>query len=290
MFAGIMMVVLAAAFWGGGGVAGQYMFQLKGVDAIWAVMVRQVVAGGLFLLYTWLFLKKNVFTFLKEQPLFAVSYSFLGILGAQLGYYYAISLCNAATVTVIQYTAPVYVLLWMAYKNRRWPEPREILGLVLAVLGVFLISTHGRLDSLVISPKALIIAWLSAFSYAYYTVAPVELLKIYPVTMLIGWGQLLSGLSLALLRNPFAPVGVWDGSTYFAFVYLVLGATVFTYAVYLYGLKIIGPTKASLVSCAEPVSSVILMVLIIGTPLTWQDLLGMGCIIFTVMLLSLPKK
>lgn len=290
MLKGIFYVFIAASVWGGGGVAGQYMFQLHGVDAIWAVMVRQIVAGGLFLLFTGLGLKKNIFEVLKDHPWKILSFSFLGILGAQLGYYYGISLCNAATVTVIQYTAPIYVLLWVAFANRRVPELREIVGMMLAMFGVFMISTHGSLDTLVISPKALIIAWLSAFSYAYYTVAPVELLKKYPATMIIGWGQLLSGLSLMALRNPFTPVGEWNFGTYVAFIYLVLGATVFTYAAYLQGLKIIGPTKASLVSCAEPVSSVVLMVLVIGTPLTWQDLLGMGCIIFTVTLLSLPKK
>ena len=52
MLKGIVLIVLAAAFWGLGGVAGQYLFQYHQVDAVWLVMVRQIVAGGMFLLYT----------------------------------------------------------------------------------------------------------------------------------------------------------------------------------------------------------------------------------------------
>ena len=72
--------------------------------------------------------------------------------------------------------------------------------------------------------------------------------------------------------------------------YLILGATVASYALYLQGLKIIGPTKASLISCAEPLASIIAVVLLLDTKLLLPDLIGMGCIIFTVLLLSLPKK
>ena len=50
MLKGIVLIVLAAAFWGLGGVAGQYLFQYHQVDAVWLVMVRQIVAGFLFLL------------------------------------------------------------------------------------------------------------------------------------------------------------------------------------------------------------------------------------------------
>ena len=73
-------------------------------------------------------------------------------------------------------------------------------------------------------------------------------------------------------------------------VYLILGATVLSYSVFLVGLKVVGATKASLISCAEPLASIIAVVLWLQTPLTGEDLVGMTCIILTVVLLSLPKK
>ena len=207
MLKGIILIVLAAAFWGLGGVAGQYLFQYHQVDAVWLVMVRQIVAGLLFLLYTAVIIRQNIFTILRERFLSLLCFSFVGILGAQLGFYYTISLCNAATATVLQYSAPVWVMIYMSYKHRSWPEGREMLGIVGALVGVFLIATHGSLTSLALSPAAITIGLLSAFSYAFYSIQPVELLKHYPATVIIGWGQLLSGLALIAARNPLTPAG-----------------------------------------------------------------------------------
>ena len=115
MLKGVILIVLAAACWGLGGVAGQYLFQHHQVDAVWLVMVRQIVAGMLFLLYTAVVVKQNIFAILKEHFLSLLSFSFVGILGAQLGFYYTISLCNAATATVLQYSAPVWVMIYISY-------------------------------------------------------------------------------------------------------------------------------------------------------------------------------
>ena len=290
MLKGIILIICAATCWGMGGVAGQYLFQYHQVDAFWLCMVRQIIAGSLFLLYTAVITRHNIFKILREHFLSVLCFSFVGILGAQLGFYYTISLCNAATATVLQYTAPILVMVWMSYKNRSLPEGRELLGIVGAIVGVFLIATHGSLDSLAISPFALIVGLLSAVSYAFYSIQPVELLKKYPATVIIGWGQLLSGLSLIAVRNPFAPVGSWNGYAYLAMAYLILGATIASYALYLAGLKIVGSTKASLISCAEPLASIIAVVLLLDTKLVLPDYIGMGSIIFTVLLLSIPKK
>lgn len=290
MLKGIVLIVLAATCWGLGGVAGQYLFQYHQADAFWLVMVRQIIAGCLFLLYTALVCNQNIFTVLRTHLQAILCFSFVGILGAQLGFYYTISLCNAATATVLQYTAPIWVMIYMSYKDRSWPEGRELVGIVGALTGVFLIATHGSLDSLAISPAALTVGLLSAISYAFYSIQPVEMLKHYPATLIIGWGQLLSGLSLIAVRNPFTPAGTWDMHAYLAMAYLVVGATIASYAFYLAGLKIVGSTKASLISCAEPLASIIAVVVFLDTRLLLPDYIGMGSIILTVLLLSMPKK
>lgn len=287
---GTILILIAASAWGLGGVAGQYLFNNYGTDAVWLVMVRQIMAGVIFLFYSAAVKKENIFRLPQTCPSDILKFSFIGILGAQLGFYYTIVLCNAATATVLQYTAPIYIMLWMAWRKKKMPELREIMGICGAMTGVFLISTHGRIDSLAISPVALIVGIISALTYAYYTVMPVEMLQRFSTTTVIGWGQLLSGVFLIFWRNPFKIYGTWDIYAAAALIYLLFGATILSYAMYLSGLQIIGPTKASLISCAEPLASIIFMVLLLGTELTWPDLLGMGAIIFTVALLSLPKK
>ncbi len=98
-----------------GGVAGQYLYEYHQADSVWLV-IRQIVGGLIFLSFGALVQKQNVFKALRETPRDLVEFSFLGILGAQLGFYYTIGLCNAATATVLQYMAPIYVMLWVSYK------------------------------------------------------------------------------------------------------------------------------------------------------------------------------
>lgn len=290
MLRGIFLIVGAAVCWGLGGVAGQYLFQNYHTDPVWLVMVRQIIAGLLFLGYTLVAEKHNILLILRARPVSVLIFSFVGILGSQLGFYYTISLCNAATSTVLQYTAPVWVMIYMSYRARALPEPRELVGIVGALTGVFLIATHGSLSSLALSPVALVSGLISAVSYAFYCIQPVELLKTYPATVIVGWGQLLSGLSLLCVRQPLAGLESWHADAYFAMGYLIAGATIASYALYLAGLKLVGSTKASLISCAEPLASIIAVVLLLGTRLLLPDYIGMACIIFTVLLLSLPKK
>ena len=99
------------------------------------------------------------------------------------------------------------------------------------------------------------------------------------------------GHGFSIMPEKYLSVNIiWDMPALMAFAYLVIGATVLSYSLFLVGLKVVGSTKASLISCAEPLASIIAVVVWLKTPLTLMDLIGMACIIITVILLSIPKK
>ena len=182
------------------------------------------------------------------------------------------------------------IVLWFALRRHQLPEGREVLGVILTLVGVFLVSTHGKLDQLVVSPLALFWGLFSGVGLAIYTVAPVRILKKFSTTEIMGWGQILSGLFLACFFNPFHSGSLWDASSIAAMMYIVIGGTVIPFSMFLIAVTVVGPTKASLISCVEPLSSILLVVLVLGTPLTVLDIVGMSCIIATVLLLSIQKK
>ncbi len=289
---GTLMVMLSAAMWGLSGVCGQFLFETYHPDPVWLIAVRQVAAGILFLLYM----------SIKGIPLFDIWQSgrknivellwfTLGLLGAQFMYYYTISVSNAPTSTILQYQAPIYIVLWQAFVRKQMPEGRELLGVVLAMTGVFLISTHGNPSHLVISPVALVSGELSAIALCIYMIAPENILKQYPTMLLMGWGQLISSLFLLPFCNILdSGVRAWTPAAAGAVVFIIFGGTIIPFTLFLAGVKIIGPTKASLISCFEPLATIIFTVVFLGTVLLPVDYAGMACIMVTVFMLSMKKK
>lgn len=286
MYKGIFYCIIASIFWGTGGVAGQYLFEEINIDPLWLVFVRQSTAGIAFLLYAALVQKDDMLKIFREDWRDLIPFSIVGLLLAQIGYYYGVKLSNAATTTVIMYTEPIYVLMWLAYKNKCLPSRKEILCMVIAFTGVFLVTTHGSLEEMAVTPLAFAMAMLSAISYAFYSVQPMQLLKKYSNTLVLGWANILSGLSLLTVTSPYSYPRTWDMSATISLAYLIICATLLTFFLYTKGLVIIGSTKASLLSCAEPLSSIVSMVIFLGTPVFAMDLLGMALIIAAVCIIS----
>ncbi len=287
----VVVVIVAAVAWGYSSVCGQFLFENYQTDPSWMITIRQLLAGSAFLIYL-ILRKKDIFSIWrdKEDAKDLLIFAFLGLLGAQYGFYYTIALSNAATATILQYMAPVFVVVWIAFKVRKMPTVIELISLALAVAGVFLLATHGNINEIVIMPEALFWGLLSGVALAVYSVAPVNLLKKYDTTLIMGWGQILSGLFLASLFNPFDAGNNWDAMSVGALAYIILGGTVLSFSLFLTGLKVIGPTNATLLASVEPLSSIVFMVIFLGTTLHILDYVGMTCIMLTVLILTLHKK
>lgn len=285
MYKGIFYCIVASIFWGTGGVAGQYLFEEIHIDPLWLILVRQASAGLGFLAYSY-WQKEAMLQIFHDDWRELLSFSIVGLLLAQIGYYYGVMLSNAAVTTVIMYTEPIYVLMWFAYKYKHLPSVKEILCLLLAFLGVFLVTTHGSIEEMAITPLAFAMAMLSAVSYAFYSVQPVHMLKKYSNTLVLGWANIISALCLLTVTSPFNYPEHWDLSATLSLGYLIICATLLTFFLYTKGLMLVGSTRASLLACAEPLSSIISMVLFLGTPIFLMDILGMGLIIAAVCIIS----
>ena len=85
-------------------------------------------------------------------------------------------------------------------------------------------------------------------------------------------------------------VSVWTPAAAGAVIFIILGGTIIPFTVFLAGVKVIGPTKASLISCFEPLATILFTVLFLGTVLLPVDYLGMTCILVTVFMLTIRKN
>src|SRR5690606_42013474 len=192
---------------------------------------------------------------------------------------------NAATATVLQYSGPVMIAVYLALKHKRIPKPVELGALALAVIGTFLLVTHGDIRTLTISHMALFLGLASAVALAIYTLQPVKLLSTYQPAAITGWGMFCGGVVFSFVKAPWNINSQWDTQTLFYIGLIIVVGTLIPFYFYLTAVKTIGGQKASLLASAEPRAATLLAVYRLNTPFFTVDWIGSLCIASTAFLL-----
>ena len=181
----------------------------------------------------------------------------------QLTFLLTIEKSNAATATVLQFLSPTIIVAWFALARKTRPGIFVLSAIFTSLVGTFLLVTHGDPTSLSISPAALFFGIASAFAAAFYTTYPSTLIARYGTLPIVGWSMLIAGLMLTPFYAGRGTTFVIDGGLLLAFSTVVIG-TALTFSLYLKGAQMIGGPKASILSCAEPLSSALLSVVLLG--------------------------
>ena len=289
---GMLSTFVGGTLWGINGVMGNYLFLNKNVTTPWLIPYRLILAG--FLLLGYLYYKKGskIFDVLKNpKDLFQiVLFGFIGMLGTQYTYFSAIQFSNAAIATVLTYFGPTLVLIYMCLREKRKPLKYEIVSICLSSFGVFLLATHGDITSLQISFKALVWGILSALSVVFYTVQPESLLKKYGASIVVAWGMMIGGIFITFVTKPWNISVTFDFVTFLVLMLIIVFGTIIAFILYLTGVNIIGPTKASIIACIEPVAATICAILFLGVTFDFLDLIGFICIISTIFIVAYFDK
>lgn len=205
----------------------------------------------------------------------------------QLTYLEAIDATNAGTATVLQYLCPIFVLAYTCLKDRLAPTISELVSMVLAIAGTFLIATHGRMDQLAITPRGLFWGLVSAVAYALYIILPIPLIRKWGSMLVIGCGMVVPGMVLLPFTAGQIIQGQYGLGNLFGLVGLVMIGTIFAYTVFLKGTSLIGPVKGSLLASIEPISAVFFAFAIMKDHFFTLDFIGMAMILLAVLIISL---
>lgn len=285
---GIVITIIGGIFWGLSGTCGQFLFDHKGVTAKWLVPVRLTTAGMIMLLYFIGRERKAAFRIWKTKHdiVDILVYGIAGLMLCQFTYFYTIELSNAGTATVIQYVAPAIIMVLVCLGEKRMPKIPEVLALVLAVLGIFLIATHGNVHQLAISKETLVVGLISAGTVVIYNLQPKRMLTKYSTPYILAWGMTIGGILLGLIFKPWEYTVQFDVSVILAMFGVIGLGSIGGFSLYMQGVKMIGPARASLYSCVEPIAATLLSAVWLKVPFAAIDLVGFACIIATILILG----
>ena len=233
-----------------------------------------------------------------KLPARDLAYCFvLGTFGVAVSnyfYYVAIQRTNVATAIIVQYTAPVWVLLYVVARGQQRLSAQKVAAVAMAVTGIALVidllgarSGAGlRLDVYGIGA-----ALLASFSFAFYNVAGHSILARYDRWRVLTWTLMAAAAFWLVVNPPWKVFAAHYAPAQWLFLFVfsmisVLGA----FSLYFLGLQHLEPTRAIVASCLEPVFSIVLAALLLGEVLHPIQTLGIIFVLAAIVIVQRPDR
>lgn len=291
---GIIFVLLGASFWGIGGTAGHYLFETADINVNWYVSTRLVLSGVLLLgMQLLLAGRKTVFTIWKDpqKRLSLIIFSLLGMLLVQYSYMASIAEGNAAIATLLQYLAPIYIIIWVIFRGHQKLHVSDMVAILLTIIGTLLLLTNGSFKGLSVPSIAIIWGVISGISLAFYTLYARNLLRFYSSVTVVGWAMIIAGVCMNVI-HPIWRVETqdWSAATFGVLGFTIIFGTTLAFWMFIKSLEYLEAKETTLLGTVEPLTAVVSSVIWLNIPFGFWQVIGMGLILILVLYLSLAKK
>ncbi|HBJ01930.1 DMT family transporter [Lysinibacillus sp. UBA5990] len=290
---GIIFIVSGAILWGATGPLMEWLLNHTSLTVSFMLTIRLSVAGMILLTYL-LLTGKNIFG-IWQHKLWGrqlIVFGIVGMLGVQFAFVAAIHESNAVLATLLQFLAPIFVVAYVSLSLMKWPPKYQVIGIIGTLMGLFLLLTNASFDSLLISPKALLWGVAVGLTFAFYTLYPARLMREWNVLLVVGWGMLIGGLTLGIVSRVWLS-NQWvvfnDFKTLLLMIALIFFGTV-AFILFLSSMKYITAVETSILSSIEPLTAMIISVIVFGTSLGFWQLVGVFVMLVCVTWLSIAGE
>jgi drug/metabolite transporter (DMT)-like permease len=226
----------------------------------------------------------------KDVPFMAL-FGVAGLAMVHFTYFKTISLTNVATAILLEYLAPILVLvvgvLFMKHRFT-WSLP---VGVGLSVVGCALVVGALGGSGLVVSPAGIAWGLASAVFFAGYSLmGTVAAGRYSPYTTLV-WGLAFASLFWLVVLGPRVVLGVFaDPKTAAAVVFMAVVSTIIPFAAFLTALSHIAPTNATVTSTVEPFLAGLGAFVLFGESLTSTQVVGGLFVIAAIAVVQLSDR
>ncbi|NJN57450.1 MAG: EamA family transporter, partial [Leptolyngbyaceae cyanobacterium SL_5_9] len=272
---GFAAIALAAMLWAIAAIAASSLFQ-SGVSPLELAMARAIIAAiGLGVVHQlW-----------QPNPKFGDWHILalgLSLALVTLAYYIAIERLAVAIAVVIQYTAPVLIVIWAMLKHRKVPALSVTIALIAAIAGVTLISElptgNFGLDGL-----GLLMACLSAFCFASYTLLSESAVATYGAVGVMFRAFTVSSLFwIAVQFTQGFPAALFVPEHLPGVLLVGIGGTLIPFSLYCWGIERVQSERGAIAATLEPLAAAIFAWIGLGQTLSVMQILG-GILILTAV-------
>lgn len=215
----------------------------------------------------------------------------LGVAASNYFYYLAIQRTNVATAITVQYTAPIWVLLYTVARRLQKFTLQRVAAVGLAVTGIALVIGVSGRSGLRLDTIGVFAALLAAFSFAFYNIGGHDILARRDRWIVLLYTTASASLFWLLVNPPWKLMAAHYSAAQWLFLVLFsLLSVLAPFSFYFAGLQHLEPTRAIIVSCLEPVFSIVIAALVLGEVMRPPQIVGIVFVLAAITVAQLPDR
>lgn len=285
---GLLCSIGASVTWGFSGACVQCLTAHYEIDALELISIRMLSAGAILLIFAaWRnqTLRIEALRDIKTLASLAI-FGIIGVFMSQLTYIQAIATTNAGTATVLCCLNAVILLVAVCLTQRKAPRAVEVIGVLLAMVAVWLIATGGNPANLAVSPLGLFWGITAAVAIAFYTIYSKPIMASVGNIPALAIGMLFGGMTSTACSLPHWSMPELDLFGVALIAIVVICGTVITFALYFQAVLDLEAVEVGMLSVVEPMVATALSTIWLGTAFAMSDYVAFALMFAMVFLIS----
>ncbi len=218
----------------------------------------------------------------------------LGVAASNYFYYVAIQKTSVAIAIIVQYTAPVWVLLYVVARRQQKLSLQKVAAVAVAIVGIALtigIVSTKSISALHLDSYGFFAALLASFSFAFYNVGGHRILARHDRWRVLVWTLTSASVFWLFVNPPWKVAATHYAPAQWAFLFVFSMISVLgSFSLYFLGLQHLEPTRAIIASCLEPVFSIALAAALLGEVLRPIQTVGIVLVLSAIVIVQLPGR
>jgi drug/metabolite transporter (DMT)-like permease len=288
-FKGYLYILGATFFWGVSATIAKYLFT-RHVGTLVLVQMR-ITLSCVLLLGAFLLFRRDL---LVARPRDLYRFALLGIFGvagSNFAYYFTIEQTNVATAILLQYMAPLVVLLYAALSGEERLTAASVGAGVVSLAGCVLAVLGKDFSLLKVSRIGLLSGMISAVCWAFTNIWLRRILREYNIWTALVYAFVFASLFWLFFNTPQSILAAhYDTGQWLIFGGFAVVSILIPHSLYFLGIRHLTATHAVITATSEPVIAIGSAFLFMNESLTAVQTLGAVLVVAAIAILQMKER
>jgi drug/metabolite transporter (DMT)-like permease len=282
-----------------GGVAAKVLREAD-MDAFRLTQIRSTGAGLILLAFA-IIKGKDQLRARKEEIKDLLLFGIIGVAAVTSFYFFAIKYLFVSVALIIEFTASIWIALYLKFVKKKHISPIMWLGIACAFFGLVLVSQIWSGSSL--HPLGVAVAFADAFALSYYFITAERLTQTRTSLSLMTWGIGVAAIFWAIILPwwtfPFeyltdsyslsGNLSEYNAPGWVLLLWIVIIGTVIPYLLTVTGIRELSAGTSSVIGMIEPIFAGVIAWIILNEALSGVQLIGCAVVLLGIYLADKAK-